>query len=236
MNAADNSFDEAYARWKRWGQPASYGKGDKKIWDDLHRLAGISPGRKLLEIGFGQGSHLHYCQSKGVTCVGIEQNKKGLELAAAAGLRVYLGDLDVLPATDNHFDVIAAFDVIEHVPLPELVAMMKSARKLLKDDGKVLLVFPNGASPFGRLHQHGDLTHVNAFNRSSLDQLGVMTGFRITAYENFPEYFDYGSPAALIKAPLRKLVRAAVGIAVRGYFDEPLGLSIAAVLEKAPDF
>jgi 2-polyprenyl-3-methyl-5-hydroxy-6-metoxy-1,4-benzoquinol methylase len=223
--------DEAYARWKNWGAPTVYSVGDKKIWDDLHAFAEIKSGQRLLEIGFGQGSHLHYCQSKGVISVGLEQNKTGYDLARAAGLQVYLGDLQALPPAENKFDVIVAMDVVEHIPLNELTEMMRHLRSLLNPNGKILLTFPNGASPFGRLQQHGDLTHINTFNRSSMEQLCVLTGFKLIRYQDFPEYFEYRTPAQWIKAPVRFIVRAIIRFCVKSYFNEPLGLSVAAILE-----
>lgn len=225
------ALDDAYAAWKGWDNPAAYKTGETYIWSRLHNLAGLKPGQKLLEIGFGQGSHLHYCKSKGIDGTGLERNEKGIEIARKAGLNVFLGTLNDLPASHRRFDVIAAFDVIEHVPIDQLLPMMQGVRQLLNPGGRVLLSFPNGASPFGRLHQHGDLTHVNAFTRESLEQLCVATGFTIRHFGDFPEYFEMRTLGQMLKSPARRAVRALVRVAVKSYFDEPLGLSVAAVLE-----
>ena len=226
-----SALDDAYAAWKGWGDPSAHRPGDTQIWDALHSLVGLKSGDSLLEIGFGQGSHLHYCRSKGIAAVGLEQNPKGAAIAQAAGLQVTLGGFDDLPTTARGFKAILAFDVIEHIPLSELFEMMARAKERLATDGKILLSFPNGASPFGRLHQHGDLTHVNAFNRQSIEQLGVATGFKLVHYGDHPEFFDNRQLAQKVKAPLRSLVRAVIKIAVKSYFDEPLGLSVVAVME-----
>jgi hypothetical protein len=41
--------------------------------------------------------------------------------------------------------------------------MLIRMRKLMRDDGVLVLRFPNGDSPFGRRTQHGDPTHVTTF-------------------------------------------------------------------------
>ncbi len=224
-------IDNAYATWKGWGDPAATKPGEKEIWDELHRIVGLKSGQRLLEIGFGQGSHLHYCKSKGIVGVGIEQNKTGLDIARAAGLDVYLGTTKNLPGQERVFDVIAAFDVIEHIPVNELVPLIKELRTFLKPNGKMLLSFPNGASPFGRLHQHGDLTHINAFNRSSIEQLCIATGLEIIHFGDYPEYFEARTIKQKLKVPVRRFVRAVIKKAVNAYFDHPLGLSVVAVLK-----
>lgn len=223
--------DDAYATWKGWGDPSAYGAQEKRIWDALHARIGVSTGDRLLEVGFGQGAHLHYARAKGINASGIEQNERGHRIAREAGLRVFLGGLDVFPPGEPPFDAAILLDVIEHVPLNELIPLLGKLKALLKPGGKVLVTFPNGASPFGGVHQNGDLTHRIAFNRSSLEQLCRIAGYRITRYGDYPDPPKLATPVQWLKAPARWLIRAVVTLAVRAYHREPIGLSIAAVLE-----
>lgn len=222
---------EDYVRWKKWGDPSAYGAPEKRIWDDLHAALGVASGSRLLEIGFGQGAHLHYCRSKGVNASGVEQNEAGFTIAQRNNLDVQLGDLKLMSFPKASFDAVIGLDVIEHIPIEPLVEMLRHIKSLLKPGGLALFSFPNGASPFGRLQQHGDLTHVNAFNRSSMEQLCVLTGFQIVRFEDYPEYFQTITLGQKIKSPIRKLMRKTIKLFVKTYFDEPLGMSVICVLK-----
>ena len=229
----DHLNTEAYARWKGWGDPTCYGPAEKKIWDDLHHLLNIKAGYSLLEVGFGQGSHLHYARSKGYLVTGIETNKTGVEIAKKTGLTVYEGRLEGAPFIEEKFDAIIAIDVIEHIPLAHLIPFIKNIRSLLTAHGTFLMSFPNGASPFGRLHQHGDLTHTLAFNRESIEQLCGLTELTLTYFGDYPEYFELKTLKQKLKHQSRLLIRKGIRAAVRAYFDEPLGLSVVAILKKS---
>jgi len=82
------------------------------------------------------------------------------------------------------FDVIAAYDVLEHLSIPEINITLDAIAKMLKPGGELMLRFPNGQSPFGRFLQHADHTHRSTLSLAILDQLTVCGPLTISRYKS----------------------------------------------------
>src|SRR5262249_31660385 len=130
------------------------------------------------------GAFLAWARRRGAEVSGVELIASLVEQARRHGYDAQNASLLTLLAAGRQFDVIVAFDVFEHWPADELLANLRLARTLLTRDGLLLARFPNGQSPFGRVYQHGDLTHVTALSSSSVTQLAQMTGFAVERVEN----------------------------------------------------
>ena len=97
-------------------------------------------GARMLEVGAGHGLFMAAARDRGYDVVGVE-----LSVNAAAHARDVLGltmhstQLEDAPL-DGRFDVICAWDTIEHVPDP--VAFWRAVRERLTDDGVVLFSTP----------------------------------------------------------------------------------------------
>jgi len=78
------------------------------------------------------------------------------------------GDVADLP--EQHFDLVCAMDVFEHLEKSEIIAMLRKIHAVLKPGGRLLVRFPNGASPFGAMNQSADLTHLTLLSISSFSQ------------------------------------------------------------------
>lgn len=142
--------------------------------------AGIGPGARILELGYGHAHFLAWATARGCTVTGTEINPGLHEAAMAAGYDVHLGtldDIDFPPGTV--FDAIVAFDVFEHLTITELKETLIRLHGLLGEGGKVFARFPNGGSPFGLAFMAGDITHKTALNASAMEQLGALTGFEL---------------------------------------------------------
>jgi SAM-dependent methyltransferase len=178
----DNPGD-AYIEWKDWDD-ATFGKFtdlDKVYFAAETSIMAQSPPR-LLEIGFGNGSFLGWIKSLGGEIFGVETNAR---LNARArdffGSDCFFEDLrdPRLNRFEGHFTHIVAFDVIEHISIEHLPALLERIRDLLATDGRLILRFPNGDSPFGRMIQHGDPTHVTTMGQFKLVYLARNAGLRV---------------------------------------------------------
>jgi 2-polyprenyl-3-methyl-5-hydroxy-6-metoxy-1,4-benzoquinol methylase len=78
---------------------------------------GISLANKsFLDIGFGSGALLGWAMQQGAEVAGVEVQEKLLGIASNNGIRAYS---DLSEIESNAYDVIASFDVLEHIPLQE---------------------------------------------------------------------------------------------------------------------
>lgn len=110
------------------------------------RLALAEPwkhaGARLLEIGCGRGTFLERAVEAGWDARGVEVSPgAGAHAARRAGVPVHNGSLESAGFADDAFDVVAGWDVIEHVPDPGI--FLREIRRILKPAGGLLLSCPN---------------------------------------------------------------------------------------------
>lgn len=164
----------------------------------------------ILDYGCGDGQVLAVIQGLGYTNLfGVDLSEALLATAARrtrASLR-HSDGLDYLSSTaDATFDVILAFDVLEHLTRPQLLRTCREMVRALKPGGRLLLCVPNGGSPLHLPVLWGDITHERPYTEASLTQVLAPLGFeRIEASEIAP--VPHGWKSAL-RAVLWQVVRA----------------------------
>ena len=113
---------------------------------------------KMLDIGCGRGYYVRDALEEGINAYGIDVSTHALENALAEVKdRITFGSITEIPFGDEEFDVMTAFDVIEHIHPKDTLNMMEEIRSLLKSDGIIIITTPN--SNFGSWVF--DLTHIN---------------------------------------------------------------------------
>jgi SAM-dependent methyltransferase len=101
----------------------------------------VPPPARLLEIGPGAGSFLDAARAAGFTVEGIEFSAEAAAFARdRLGLAVVQGAAEELDAR-GAFDVVGAFDTLEHVLQPREV--LEKARAALRPGGLLALTVPN---------------------------------------------------------------------------------------------
>lgn len=98
---------------------------------------------EILEIGSGTGALLHELRQRGLRAQGVELRESFIEQAHA-----WYGDLPItsvsglaLPFRERSFDVVASFDVFEHIPDSD--AHLREVARVLKPGGSYVLQTPN---------------------------------------------------------------------------------------------
>jgi SAM-dependent methyltransferase len=126
--------DEASA-WRRWDRRYGMSKRCKSI----ERFV---PGGRLLEVGCGTGIFLHEMGRRGWTVEGIEPSHYAAKYVRERfGLPVFEGFLEDYEGPPASFDVVAAWNVLEHLRYP--AQGICTMQRLLKKDGLLVLGFPN---------------------------------------------------------------------------------------------
>jgi 2-polyprenyl-3-methyl-5-hydroxy-6-metoxy-1,4-benzoquinol methylase len=106
-------------------------------------------GSRLLEIGCARGLFLAAARRRGYDVTGVEPSTAAAAYARdRLGLTVHATQLADAPV-DGRFDVVCAWDTIEHVPDP--VEFWRAVRPLVADDGVVLFSTPYFSSLPARL-------------------------------------------------------------------------------------
>ena len=104
----------------------------------------VKPKSKVLDIGSGVGYSLMYLKNNKCEAYGIDPDMNALKVAKKNKLNFHQGFIEDNPFQGHNFDFITASQVLEHTNNP--VEFLKNIKKRLKDDGKVILSFPNANS------------------------------------------------------------------------------------------
>lgn len=122
----------------------------------LDRLKALVPGRRLLEVGCGVGMFIELAHQAGFECHGLDISPRVIEVAARRNPNATwsTGTLDTVPYPERCFDVIAMWDVIEHVSAPQDLARL--AFNKLRPNGVLIVETPNERNLFRRGFLHLD--------------------------------------------------------------------------------
>ena len=137
----------------------------------------------ILELGCGYGIFLQACKESGY------QNIQGVDLIqecpefAAKEFGIYsitnASIMDYLYSVkDNEFDIIAAFDVIEHFKKEDIINLLNSIYRKLKEGGLFIMRVPNVGSLQGLYTFYSDLTHEIGFTNTLAEELFCLANFK----------------------------------------------------------
>jgi SAM-dependent methyltransferase len=175
-------YGESYLEWKQWN-PSNFGqlsRREEADFDALLRRARVTLPQRAdaLEIGFGNGTFLEFGHRRGWQMEGTEANPGLVECGLNAGFAVLQAET-LSGFGRESYDLVAAFDVLEHLPLEQLPGFLAEVRRVLRPGGYFVARFPNGDSPFGRHVQNGDPTHRTAIGSIRARILARQAGFNI---------------------------------------------------------
>ncbi|MCK5451754.1 MAG: class I SAM-dependent methyltransferase [Candidatus Omnitrophica bacterium] len=134
----------------------------------------------LLDIGCGRCDFLHLAQKIGFNVTGIDIDEasilEGKKRYGLQGLHIIMIDEMIDAFKDKHFDVIAFFEVLEHMVEPN--SFIKQVKYLLKKGGYVFLSVPNRSR---LVKSKGDRPpkHFTRWNEKSLKVLLEKNDFEI---------------------------------------------------------
>jgi SAM-dependent methyltransferase len=136
---------------------------------------------RLLEVGCGSGFLVRAAIGKGWEVFGTEISPSCCSgLRPVLNSRLFEGELPRSSFENNSFDVIVMMEVIEHLTDP--LSYLRTAFKLLRPGGCILLSTPNLRGASGRLLGYrwrvmGD-EHLNYFDKRTISKLVRAAGFQ----------------------------------------------------------
>jgi len=163
---------------------------------------------RVLDLGCGDGALLFVAQQAGYRQItGVDLSPEQVEIARSRGLP-RIEEAEIMPflaaQPAQSYDLVIAFDVIEHLSKPELMAVMGEIHRVLRDGGRWIIHVPNAQSPFFGRIRYGDFTHEMAFTQRSLASVLRVTGF--AAIECFEDQPTAHGLVSLIRLMLWKIL------------------------------
>ena len=148
----------------------------------------VVPGLRVLDIGgSGYGEDNPY-ERELRDAWATAAKRTTLDLGERADIRVNLDQLPIAPLKEGPFDLVTAFDVLEHLEHPADVLRWLPAPKLVAQ-------FPNALSPINRRMEQRGFEHLYSFTAYTAGQLLKRGGWRVDRY-----YYTLGKWSLVTKA------------------------------------
>lgn len=148
-------------------------------------IMGIDREDVVLEVGCGGGALLSKITMTGSVAVGLDLSETQIKYTKTRlqDALLIVGDSERLPLKDNVFTKCFAVEILEHVQNPGQI--MKEIRRVLKDNGELIIVVPNDRNWFIHRILQGyfraafyDYGHIHDF--SSIGKLEpFLKGFKV---------------------------------------------------------
>lgn len=225
MTSESKSYrDQLYAKYAtvqvpKWLQTAERANrnGQGAVTGRLHGWLPSGNGVSCLDLGCGAGDQIVALQSLGFdNLTGVDLGPEQVAIAQSRGLKVVQANLlDYLQTSEQAFDIIFAFDIIEHFAKDEVLELLDLIRERLKPGGILILQTPNAASPWAGQIRYGDLTHELIFSPKCIASTLRLTGFTDIEVREVAPYV-HGCTSA-VRWILWQLIRA--GCAAWNYIE-----------------
>lgn len=170
-------YDREYYKGKKSGR--KIGSGTSFFASILNKIVSwyraltikifINP-KNCLDVGCGTGDLIKSLRSFGIEAHGIELSKDAIDLVDD-DIRQYvkIGDITKIPFTDNEFELVVTFDVLEHI---EQSKIRKAVDELIRVSKKMILnkIYTKENHYLATFHRR-DYSQVSVFNKKFWQKL-----------------------------------------------------------------
>lgn len=158
----------------------------------LNKIEKLYPQKgRLLDLGCAMGFFLEVASGHGWEIYGVDVSKMAADVAGQEfGDRIFNDILENLDFPDNYFDVITAWDYLEHVTEPQEIVSI--CRRILKPGGLLVLTTPDLSSRVAQLAQDSWMgykeDHLFYFTRKSLSIILQKKSFIVEPMQSAGKY------------------------------------------------
>jgi 2-polyprenyl-3-methyl-5-hydroxy-6-metoxy-1,4-benzoquinol methylase len=146
---------------------------------------------RILDIACGEGALLDFLRTEGFTALsGFDISPENVRLCHEIGLP-FVQQADALRLAErpeSGFELILAFDLIEHLPKQSAASFLEQVRAKLAPRGSIVLQTPNMGSLYAAHNRYYDLSHEFGVTEKSAIDLLMLSGFERRAIEVKPSW------------------------------------------------
>lgn len=155
---------------------------DKVAWLSKH-LGGGGTGRRVLDIGSGEGSLLRGFQQAGWDAYGTEVTESFAKWGEKHfGVNIHVGELDERAYRGAHFDLVTLSHILEHIHEPW--GFLATVKGRMEAGGKVFVEVPDLLVPRGAFSENRFASpHLWGFSEETLGDLMRKAGFNVVKVE-----------------------------------------------------
>lgn len=174
MNSAD--LENRYYAYLRQHAYSTEAALDAVLAHYLPCCAGFT---RVLDVGCGHGEFLRLLRDAGHDAAGVDVDPAMVAACRAQGFDVAEGDAAAwLRAAGRTFDAVFSSNVVEHMTVAQVAALVEAACAALRPGGLLLLATPNPESAIVQGHEFWrDPTHVRLYSRQLLEFMLHDAGF-----------------------------------------------------------
>ena len=146
-------FDEQKVMEDRYVLPynwirKSYSRGWRQkngLWAIASKLSGPLEGKVVLDVGCGDGWYTAKMVTHAAKTIGVDYSDKAIDFARIIlpKAEFHAASMVEMPVPQKSVDIAFCFQVIEHIPLPDLPAAIGGLARVLKDDGVLIISVPS---------------------------------------------------------------------------------------------
>lgn len=162
----------------------------------------------IIDVGCASGEFLYVAKRHGWQTYGIEVNKELADMGRKKlGIDIFNGILEDANIPEQSYNVATLFDVIEHLPQP--VITLNRIHQILKDNGLLVINFPDVGSLTARLFKKRWWffleDHISYFNKKTLRMLLEKANFKVLSVKNHYQSLEVGYLIKLFSAYYPKI-------------------------------
>ena len=115
-------------------------KSEQHQWDRIYTMMGKVRGKKVLEVGAGDGYCVEVLKKQGFDVSATEVSQIRLKRMKDKGIDAVYGDINKLPFEDNSYDTVICGEVLEHID--SIGKGFSELERVCKPDGIIIISLP----------------------------------------------------------------------------------------------
>jgi 2-polyprenyl-3-methyl-5-hydroxy-6-metoxy-1,4-benzoquinol methylase len=173
VNKIDPSNEESIKSW--------YSVNNRFCNMELKKILEMDISKKrIVDLGCGIGGLMNYLIERGAKNIcGVDCSIEQLDICKKYITNdLYCEDVFDFLEREMQFDLIFAFDIVEHIKKEKIIQFIERCYNRLSEGGKIIIRTPNIGNLFGPYIRYNDFTHEIGFTEQSIKQVLMQFDFK----------------------------------------------------------